>query len=269
MIELVIDQRRRNLAPGGFEVGRVLPYVERRMIGPFIFYDHMGPVDLAAGISEDMDILPHPHIGLSTLTYLFDGEIMHRDSLGFEQPIRPGEVNWMTAGKGITHSERFERMRKKGGLVHGIQAWVAMPEADEESDPHFDHYGLDDLPAFADAGVQGRLIAGEALGLKSAVRTYSPLFYLHWDLAGGARTELPTEYPERALYVTTGMIEVAHQRIEAGRMAVLAPGRAATIRALQPSTVMAIGGAPIGPRFIDWNFVSASKERIEDRKSVV
>lgn len=267
MIELVIDQRRRSLAPGGFEVGRVLPVAKRRMIGPFIFYDHMGPVDLPAGIPEDLDVLPHPHIGLSTLTYLFAGEIMHRDSLGFEQPIRPGEVNWMTAGKGITHSERFERVRREGGLVHGVQAWVAMPEADEESDPTFAHHGLNDLPAFDDAGVWGRLVAGETLGMKAAVRTHSPLFYLHWELAAGARTQLPAEYPERAIYIVSGAIEVDGRRFDAGRMLVLAPGHAATIEALAQSVVMAVGGEPIGPRFIDWNFVSSSKERIEQAKA--
>ena len=233
MIDLVITQRRRNL--GGFEVGRVLPYAKRRMVGPFIFFDHMGPVDFAPGIPREVDVRPHPHIGLSTITYLFEGEIMHRDSVGSEQPILPGEVNWMTAGRGITHSERFEQARREGGRMDGIQAWVALPESDEESDPSFFHHGEDDLPLFEEGGVRGRLIAGEALGLKARVRTNSPLFYLHWDLQPGARASLPADYAERAVYVARGAIR--------------------------------LGGEPVGPRFIEWNFVSSSKERIEEAKA--
>lgn len=265
MIELAINQRRRDI--GGFEVGRLLPYARRRMVGPFIFFDHMGPVQFEPGIPQSVDVRPHPHIGLSTVTYLFEGEIMHRDSVGSEQPIRPGEVNWMTAGRGITHSERFERGRREGGPMHGIQAWVALPEADEESDPCFDHYGPADLPTFEESGVWGRLIAGKALGLEARVRTHSPLFYLHWQLTAGARTQLPGDYPERALYVAVGAVEVAGQRVGEGQMVVFAPGRAVTISALEPSIVMALGGEPIGPRFIDWNFVSSSKERLEQAKA--
>lgn len=266
MIELVIDQRRRALG-GGFEVGRILPFAKRRMVGPFISFDHMGPVDLPASIAEEMDVRPHPHIGLSTVTYLYEGEVMHRDSVGSEQAIFPGEVNWMTAGRGITHSERFERARQDGGRVHGIQAWVALPEADEECDPAFTHHGLRDLPSFGDAGVRGRLVAGKVLGLAANVRTHSPLFYLHWDLEAGARTELPAEYSERAVYVAAGAIELDNQRIDAGRMAILTRGRVAAFLALEPSTIMAIDGEPIGQRFIDWNFVSSSKERIEQVKA--
>lgn len=266
-MELVIDQRRRRLAPGGFEVGRVLPFAQRRMVGPFIFFDHMGPVELPAGIPEELDVLPHPHIGLSTLTYLFDGEIMHRDSVGSEQVIRPGEVNWMTAGRGITHSERFERARREGGRAHGIQAWVALPEADEECDPAFAHHELNDLPTFDEAGLQGRLVAGEAFGLRAAVRTHSPLFYLHWELAARTRTQLPAEYPERAIYVVTGAIKVDDQRFDAGQMLVFLPGRPIVIKALVQSIVIAVGGEPVGQRFIDWNFVSSSKERIEQAKA--
>ncbi len=265
MLDLVIDQRRRDL--GGFEVGRVLPVAARRMVGPFIFFDHIGPVDFAAGIPRSMDVRAHPHIGLSTVTYLFDGEIMHRDSVGSEQAIRPGEVNWMTAGRGITHSERFERARREGGRMHGIQAWVALPEADEETDPAFVHCGAGDLPTFEEDGVRGRLIAGKALGLQAGVRTHSPLFYLHWELQAGARTVLPAEYPERAVYVATGTLEVQGQRFHQGQMLVFAPGTAVTITAVEPSTVMALGGDPIGQRFIDWNFVSSSKERIEQAKA--
>src|SRR6201996_3510213 len=165
MIDLVIDQRRKDL--GGFEVGRVLPYAPRRMVGPFIFFDHMGPADMPAGISRKVDVRPHPHIGLSTVTYLFDGEIMHRDSVGSEQAIRPGQVNWMIAGRGITHSERFEKERAQGGRVHGIQSWVALPKELEETDPAFAHHGTDDLPAYEGGGMWARLIAGEAFGAKA------------------------------------------------------------------------------------------------------
>ena len=265
MIDLVITQRRRNL--GGFEVGRVLPYAKRRMVGPFIFFDHMGPVDFAPGIPREVDVRPHPHIGLSTITYLFEGEIMHRDSVGSEQPILPGEVNWMTAGRGITHSERFEQARREGGRMDGIQAWVALPEADEESDPSFFHHEEDDLPLFEEGGMRGRLIAGEALGLKARVRTNSPLFYLHWDLQPGARASLPADYAERAVYVARGAIRLGGERLEAGAMAVLVPGQAADLTAEEPSIVMALGGEPVGPRFIEWNFVSSSKERIEEAKA--
>ena len=265
MIELVITQRQRDL--GGFFVGRVLPYAQRRMVGPFIFFDHMGPVEFLPGVSRDVDVRPHPHIGLSTVTYLFDGEIMHRDSVGSEQPIRPGEMNWMTAGRGITHSERFERARRDGGRMHGIQAWVALPEGDEETDPLFAHHGLEDLPAVEGKGFSGRLIAGTAFGKRANVRTHSPMFYVHWSLDGGARINLPREYPERALYVVSGAVEVDGKRIGQGQMAVLAAGASATVHAVEPAILMALGGEPLGPRFIEWNFVSSSKERIDQAKA--
>ncbi|MGS1016692.1 pirin family protein [Allosphingosinicella humi] len=265
MIEMVIDQRRRSL--GGFEVGRVLPFAKRRMVGPFIFFDHMGPVEFAPGIPNDVDVRPHPHIGLSTITYLFDGEIMHRDSVGSEQPILPGEVNWMTAGRGITHSERFERARREGGRMDGIQAWVALPDGREETDPSFAHHEGHDLPAFEEDGLAGRLIAGEVLGLKASVKTDSPLFYLHWQLQPGARASLPPEYAERAIYVARGAIRLGGERIECGSMAVLTPGETADITAEESAIVMALGGEPVGPRFIDWNFVSSSRERIEEAKA--
>ncbi len=265
MIEMVIAQRRRDL--GGFEVGRLLPYAKRRMVGPFIFFDHMGPVHLETGIPGNVDVRPHPHIGLSTVTYLFEGEIMHRDSVGSEQPIRPGEVNWMTAGRGITHSERFEKARREGGPMHGVQAWVALPDAEEETDPAFAHHGASDLPSFDEDGVWGRLIAGKALGLEAKVRTHSPMFYLHWEMPAGTRTSLPADYPERAIYVVRGGVEIGGQRYGEGEMIVFAPGRAVTLRALEPAIVMALGGEPVGPRFIDWNFVSSSKDRIEQAKA--
>ena len=265
MIELVIAQRRKDL--GGFEVGRVLPYAPRRMVGPFVFFDHMGPAQFAPGIPKTVDVRPHPHIGLSTVTYLFEGEIMHRDSVGSAQPIRPGEPNWMTSGRGITHSERFERARLEGGPLHGIQAWVALPEKDEETDPAFHHYGATALPTFEDGGAWGRLIAGESAGLSAPVRTHSPMFYVHWVLQPGASASVPAEYPERALYVAQGEIDVAGQRFAAGQMIVLTPGDAVTFRAETPATVMALGGEPLGPRFIEWNFVHSSKERIEQAKA--
>jgi redox-sensitive bicupin YhaK (pirin superfamily) len=265
MIERVIDQRRRDL--GGFEVGRVLPYAGGHMVGPFIFFDHMGPVDFPAGIPRTVDVRPHPHIGLSTLTYLFAGEIMHRDSVGSEQPIHPGEVNWMTAGRGITHSERFERARREGGPMHGIQAWVALPERDEETDPTFTHYAAAALPRQEAKGLRGRLIAGEAFGARSPVTTHSPLFYAHWELDTGARAELPDEHPERAAYVVSGSVEAEHQAFHAGQMLVFAAGRPAGLTAREPAVIMALGGEPLGPRFIEWNFVSHSRERIEQAKA--
>jgi redox-sensitive bicupin YhaK (pirin superfamily) len=261
----VIDQRRRDL--GGFEVGRVLPFTRRHMVGPFIFFDHIGPVTFPPGIPKTVDVRPHPHIGLATVTYLFAGEIMHRDSVGVEQAIEPGEVNWMIAGRGITHSERFEKARAAGGPVHGIQAWVALPKEHEETEPSFAHYGADALPVHEDAGVHTRLLAGEAFGLTAGVTTHSPLFYAHWQLGSGARVALPAEYSERALYVAAGEIEARGQRYGAGKMLVFDLGEDTTVTATQPATVMALGGEPVGERFIEWNFVSSSKARIEQAKA--
>lgn len=260
MIELVIEQRRRDLG-GGFNVGRVLPFAMRNMIGPFIFFDHMGPLDLAPGIDRSLDVRPHPHIGLATVSYLFSGQIMHRDSLGFEQTVRPQEVNWMTAGRGITHSERLEHARAHGDRLHGIQAWVALPDGQEEIDPSFSHHSGDDLPRWNEAGVIGHLIAGSAYGLTAGVRTHSPLFYAHLDMAPGAIAEIPADYTERALYVASGAVEMDGTRYEAGRMLVLGSG-ASAVRAQDQSTVMVLGGEPVGERFIHWNFVSSSKERL-------
>jgi redox-sensitive bicupin YhaK (pirin superfamily) len=265
MIDLVIPQRRRSL--GGFEVGRVLPYAGGRMVGPFIFFDHMGPVDFAPGIPRSVDVRPHPHIGLSTITYLFEGEIMHRDSVGSEQPIRPGEVNWMTAGRGITHSERFERARLQGGRMHGIQSWVALPEREEERAPAFFHHGAADLPVYEEGGLWARLVAGEAFHARAKVETLSPMFYIHWELAEGTCAQLPDGYSERAVYVVAGALEIDGRALKAGEMAVFAPGKPAVVRAAQKSTALAIGGEPLGRRFIEWNFVSSSKERIEQAKA--
>lgn len=265
MIDLVIEQRRKDL--GGFEVGRVLPFAKRRMVGPFIFFDHMGPAEFAAGLPRSVDVRPHPHIGLSTITYLFRGEIMHRDSVGSEQAIRPGEVNWMTAGRGITHSERFEQARREGGPMDGIQAWVALPDGQEEIEPSFVHLGADALPAIGEDGVAARLVAGAAWGVVAPVPTHSPMAYLHCQLAAGTSIPVPDEYPERAVYVASGQVEIDHRTFGPGQMIVLTPGRAAQVRALEPATVMLLAGEPVGERFIDWNFVSSSPERIRQARA--
>ena len=260
MIEMTIEQRRRDLG-GGFEIGRVLPFAKQRMVGPFILFDHMGPLNLAPGVDRGIDVRPHPHIGLSTVTYLFAGEMMHRDSLGHEQAVRPQEVNWMTAGAGITHSERFERARAEGDHLHGIQAWVALPTDKEEIAPSFSHHSGDALPQWTEAGVVGQLIAGSAYGLAAATQTHSPLFYAHLDMAPGAMAEIPGDYEQRALYVATGAVELGGIRHEAGRMLVLGSA-ASRVRASEQSTVMILGGEPVGERFIYWNFVSSSKDRL-------
>jgi len=265
MIELLIDQRRRDI--GGFEVGRVLPFSKRRMVGPFIFLDHMGPVDLPKGLARTADVRPHPHIGLSTVTYLFAGEVMHRDSTGVEQAIRPGEVNWMTAGSGITHSERFERARSEGGPMHGIQSWVALPDGQEETKPAFTHHEGNDLPVHNEGPVWLRILAGEAYGLRAAVNTHSPLFYAHGALGLGARIALPSEHAERAAYVVSGAVQADGEAIAATQMAVFAPGADAVVEATAPSVLMLLGGAPVGERFIEWNFVSSSQDRIAQAKA--
>ena len=265
MIEMVIDARRKDL--GGFEVGRVLPFHARRMIGPFIFLDQMGPAEFAPG-SEAINVRPHPHIGLSTLTYLFQGEITHRDSVGSLAVIKPSEVNWMTAGSGITHSERFETLRRQGGRMDGMQAWIALPKEFEEVDPAFSHHEGDAaLPSYESGGLKARLIAGEAFGAKTNVPVYSPLFYVHWEMAAGTTAALPAEYSERAAYVASGRVEVDGRELSALQMAVFAPGDTIVFKALEPSTVMLLGGEPVGPRFMEWNFVSSSKDRLEQAKA--
>jgi redox-sensitive bicupin YhaK (pirin superfamily) len=261
----IIEQRRRDI--GDLEVGRVLPYAGGRMVGPFIFFDHIGPVQFAAGLPRSVDVRPHPHIGLATLTYLFAGEIMHRDSVGSEQAIVPGEVNWMTAGSGITHSERFEAARLRGGPLHGIQCWVALPDGVEEVAPAFAHLEAAQLPRINDHGVELRLVAGAAYGLQAPVRTHSPLFYAHAELAAGARLPLPDGHGERAAYIVSGALEFAGERHGPGRMLLFAPGAAASLHALEATTLMLLGGEGLGPRFIEWNFVSSSRERIEQAKA--
>ena len=264
MLQRVIDQRRKDL--GGFEVGRVLPFGPHKMVGPFIFFDHIGPANFAPGLAKTADVRPHPHIGLATVTYLFEGEIMHRDSVGSQEAIHPGEVNWMTAGSGITHSERFEKIREVGGPLHGIQSWVALPGRDEETTPAFAHYGHVELPTVDEGGSWARLIAGEAFGVRSPVKTHSPLFYAHCALKDKARVEMPQGYPERAAYVASGSVETDGRRFNAGQMLVFESG-SATLTSAGPSIVMLLGGEPVGQRFIEWNFVSSTQERIEQAKA--
>lgn len=267
MPQLIIDARTAALSTG-LSVKRILPYRNKRMVGPFIFLDHAGPVGVPAANLSAMDVLPHPHIGLSTVTYLLDGQVTHRDSLGVKQIIRPGEVNWMTAGKGISHSERFENpdLLAKTHLEM-LQTWVALPEKDEETDPSFINFSPDELPEFNDTGIWMRLIAGDAYGLKNNVKTHSPLFYIHQELALNAKTKLPTGYTERAIYIIKGSIEIEHQTYNAGQMLVFDKNEEPTILAKEKTTLMLLGGEPLGDRYIWWNFVSSRKERIEQAKN--
>lgn len=266
MLDIVIEARNAAIAPG-MSVRRILPFRLRRMVGPFIFMDHAGPVNIQPQIASSMDVLPHPHIGLSTVSYLFGGQVTHRDSLGVEQVIRAGEVNWMTAGKGIAHSERFEDPATlAGGQLEMIQTWVALPEKAEESDPAFDNYKEKQLPVFTEKGVWMRLIAGNAYGLRNDVKTHSPLFYLHVTLENGAKLGLPKEHSERGIYVAKGSIETGGRVYATGQMLVFTKNAEPVIVAKENSTLMLLGGEPLGERFIWWNFVSSRKERIEQAK---
>lgn len=266
MLDLVIAARAASLG-AGMNVKRILPFRQRRMVGPFIFMDHGGPVKTDPTQVSNMDVLPHPHIGLSTVSYLFGGQITHRDSLGVQQIIKPGEVNWMTAGKGIAHSERFEDPTVlAAGNFELIQTWVALPEKDEEADPTFVNYQQEELPVFTDKGLWMRLIAGDAYGLTNKVKTHSPLFYLHVVLEQGARFVLPKGYSERAIYLAKGSVEVTGRYYTAGQMLVFNTGVDPVIIASEATTLMLLGGEPLGERFIWWNFVSSRKERIEQAK---
>jgi redox-sensitive bicupin YhaK (pirin superfamily) len=264
MLDIVIESRQAVLTPG-FSVKRILPFRTRRMVGPFIFMDHGGPVSVPA--TTNLDVLPHPHIGLSTVTYLLHGSVTHRDSLGVEQLIKPGEVNWMTAGKGIAHSERFEdpAILAAGGLEM-IQTWVALPEKDEEADPSFKNFTAEELPVFTDKGVWMRLIAGNAYGLSSHVKTNSPLFYLHVVLDQGARFKLPEEHSERGAYIVKGSIEVNGITYSEGKLLVFTKAVDTLLIAKEHTTLMMLGGEHLGDRYIWWNFVSSRKERIEQAK---
>lgn len=263
-IETVIIPRARDI--GDFEVRRALPSAQRQMVGPFIFFDQFGPILMKSG--QGVNVRPHPHIGLSTVTWLFDGKIFHRDSLGSEQSIEPGELNWMTAGKGIVHSERTpdaERARER--KVFGIQSWVALPKKFEEVAPNFEHVRPKALPLIQDHGRQVRVIAGSLYGESSPVKTHSDLFYGDVKLAAGATLPLPVEHEERAIYIAEGSVEIAGQRHEAGRLLVFRPKDAITVLALADSRFMLLGGEPMdGPRHIWWNFVSSSKERLDAAK---
>lgn len=266
MLDIVIAAREAEIAPG-FGVKRILPYRLHRMIGPFSFMDHGGPLSMPAGPVSTLDVLPHPHIGLSTVSYLFSGNVTHRDSLGVEQVVKPGEVNWMTAGKGIVHSERFEDPAMlAGGELEMLQTWVALPEKDEESEPTFENYRPEQLPVFTDTGIWMRLIAGEAYGLKSKVRTHSPLFYVHVVLEEGIRFGLPDGYSERGVYIAKGSVEVNGIIYRSGQLMVFTKGVDPIIIAKEQSTLMMLGGEHLGHRYIWWNFLSSRKERIEQAK---
>ena len=249
-----------------FTVARVLPARTRRMVGPWCFLDHLGPAELAPG--QGMDVRPHPHIGLATVSYLFEGEILHQDSLGSYQPIRPGAINWMSAGRGIVHSERTPQpLRATGSRIHQLQLWVALPLAEEESEPSFQHHSSDSLPELTLGDARIRVIAGTAFGATAPVRTLSPLFFAELTLPAGATLELPSEQNERAAYVVEGGFSCGTQRVGAQDMAVFHPGTRPVLVADTRSRIMLLGGDPLeSPRYIDWNFVSSSKARIERAK---
>jgi redox-sensitive bicupin YhaK (pirin superfamily) len=262
---LVIHPTSKDL--GGFTVRRALPSVQRRMVGPFVFLDHMGPATFHAGAG--LDVRPHPHIGLATVTYLVDGTILHRDTLGSSQNIVPGDVNWMVAGRGIAHSERSDATaRQIERRMQGIQSWVALPQAHEETEPGFFHHAGASLPHLADTGIGVTVIAGTAYGAQSPVRVFSQTLYAFAVLQAGAKLPLPDEHAERAVYIIEGGIEVAGDRFEAGELLVFKPGDAITLHAETASRVLLVGGEPVdGPRHLWWNFVSSSLDRIEQAKS--
>jgi redox-sensitive bicupin YhaK (pirin superfamily) len=263
-LELIVVPRARDL--GGFEVRRALPHGKRQMVGPFIFFDQMGPVQFVSG--QGMDVRPHPHIGLATVTYLFDGSVMHRDSEGNALEIMPGAMNLMTAGRGIAHSERTpQSARASGGGLFGIQSWIALPVDQEETGPSFQHFDVASLPIVEDAGMRGRVIAGKAFGVRSPVAMLSEWLYAEVLLDAGAQAPLDADQEERAIYVVDGEVQIAGDAFEAPRLLVFRPGDRITVRALRPSRLMFLGGAAMeGPRHIWWNFVSSRKERIEQAK---
>ena len=264
-VEIVLTPKPHDI--GAFTVNRALPKRERRHLGPFVFFDHLGPAALKPG--EGMDVRPHPHIGLATVTYLFSGEIMHRDSLGFVQAIRPGAVNWMIAGRGIVHSERTAADKRDGSLVmHGIQTWVALPPDMEEIEPAFEHHPADTLPKAEIGGVKLVCILGAAHGLAAPVKVHSPIFYLHAEMPAGSALAMTDAYAERGFYVAAGSVELAGTVYAAGNLVVLNAGAAATLRATAASTVMLLGGEKLpGERTIWWNFVSSDKARLERAKA--
>ena len=251
---------------GGFSVSRVLPQAALRHVGPFVFFDHLGPAEFAPGAG--IDVRPHPHIGLATVTYLFSGGLTHRDSLGTVIDIAPGAVNWMTAGRGIAHSERTPTaLRASGHLMHGIQSWVALPEAHAEDSPAFAHHPAATLPTITFDGARRTLIAGSAFHATSPVAALSSMFYIDVEVESDARVELPSDHEERAAYVVSGSIEIDGERFGAGQMLVFAPGAAASFAATAAARVMLFGGEPLGEVHVFWNFVSRSEDRIEKAKA--
>ncbi len=265
MFEQVIAPRARDV--DGMPVRRLLPARERRMVGPFIFFDHFGPVTLPAG--QGMDVRPHPHVCLATVTFLFDGVILHRDSLGTTQPIRPGDVNWMSAGRGIVHSERSPaEARATGARLHGIQSWMALPLEAEESPPSFQHHPAATLPRLQPAhGVNVDVIAGTAYGARAPVTLPTSVLYAHATLEDGASLAIDDTHAERAIYVVEGTLATGAGDIGPGNLAVLRPGAAVTVTATAPTRLMLVGGAPLaGERFVDWNFVASSKQRLQQAK---
>ena len=262
-VELVIEPKQKDL--GGFSVRRILPSRERGMVGPFVFFDHAGPAEFPPG--HGIQVRPHPHIGLATVTYLFEGEILHRDSLGCVQPIQAGAGNLMTAGRGIVHSERDPGGRDQAARLHGIQSWIALPAELEDMEPAFAHYPERDIPGFESDGVAVRVILGEAFGHASPVHCYSPTLYLECRMTDGADLRLPPSIRESAVYVVDGGVHIDGRRLGAGVMAVTCPGKTVRITSEGASHVMVIGGDPLGARHIWWNFVSSSRDRIEKAKA--
>lgn len=261
VLELVLAAKGAEL-PGGLQVRRAIPQAKRRMVGPFVFIDQMGPAVISA--EREFTVLPHPHIGLSTVTYLFEGEGLHRDSLGTVQTILAGEVNWMTAGRGIVHSERLRA--GLSGKLFGVQIWVALPRDQEECEPSFQHYGRDAVPVLGGEGdgTTTRLIAGSLNGMTSGVKTSSPLFYAETTMEAGASLALAPEYQERAAFILEGEVALSGGRLGKGDIGFFLPGRDVVLRALAPARLLLLGGEPLeSPRFISWNFVSSSKERLE------
>jgi redox-sensitive bicupin YhaK (pirin superfamily) len=263
-VSAVLEGRRRDL--GGFAVQRVLPSTAHKMVGPFIFFDHFGPTVFPPG--EGINVRPHPHINLATVTYLFEGEIVHRDSLGSYQVIAPGAVNWMTAGRGIVHSERTDPERRATGqAMHGVQLWVALPRADEETAPEFHHHPSGTLPRLSYPGAEVRLIVGTAWGLTSPVKIFSPLFYAEAALSAGGSVDLPDEHEERAAYVATGSVRVGRRTFRPGQMILFQRGARASVQADGDAQVLLLGGAPLdGDRHLFWNFVSSRSDRLEEAK---
>jgi len=262
-VELLIEPRDKDL--GGFSVRRVLPTARRKMVGPWIFFDHMGPADFRAG--SGINVRPHPHVNLATVTYLFEGEILHRDSLGSLQAIRPGDINLMVAGKGIVHSERERpELTAVDHRLHGLQLWLALPEADEEIAPDFIHYPSADIPALEVEGVPLRVMMGSAYGVTSPVRTFADTLYIEADLKAGQSLVLPNA-PERGLYTAHGRVRIGGADLGEHAMAILKAAEGVTVTATTDARIALIGGEVLGPRFIDWNFVSSRKDRIEQAKA--